>query len=186
MKVFDLSFLNLSLPYEKLYYVGGWSEKRKVAIVGTRSATLEYCKFTFNLAKQLALAGLNIVSGFAYGIDIYAHLGCLDSRVPGSITAILAVPLDKISPKEHTKYVKDILELDGFIGTVNKGDKEVFRNDFVLRNSVIAAISELVVFFESAKKNWAIHTVWFSLEYGKEVGVVPRAPWGVRNEGTKI
>ncbi|MCS6894406.1 MAG: DNA-protecting protein DprA, partial [Deltaproteobacteria bacterium] len=143
MKVLSLANLNLNLPYEQLYYVGQWSAKRKVAIVGTRSATLEYCKFTFNLAKQLALAGLNIVSGFAYGIDIYAHLGCLHSRVPESITAILAVPLDKISPKEHTKYVKDILQLHGFIGTVNRGDKEVYRNDFVLRNSVIAAISEL-------------------------------------------
>lgn len=184
MKIFELKELGLPVPYERLYYVGKLSTKRKVAIVGTRSATVEYCNFARKIGRELAMHGINVVSGFAFGIDIHAHLGCLDSKTEESVTVIMATPLDKVSPKDHQKYVPQIVAQNSFVGSVLACGREPTRQDFVLRNAVIAALSEIVIFVQGSIKSGAMHTVRFALDYGKEVFVVPGPPWDDNCSGT--
>src|ERR1700684_1749075 len=50
-----------------------------VAIVGTRRPTDYGRLMAFNLARELAGAGVGIVSGLAIGIDAAAHRGALDA-----------------------------------------------------------------------------------------------------------
>lgn len=66
-----------------LYCIGNLEllNGNNVAIVGSRMST-EYGKnISRIIAKQLADMNINIVSGLAVGIDKYAHLGALDSKI---------------------------------------------------------------------------------------------------------
>lgn len=66
-----------------LYYIGNVNllNEKNIAIVGSRMAS-EYGKnISRNIARQLTNMNFNIVSGLAVGIDKYAHLGALDSKV---------------------------------------------------------------------------------------------------------
>ena len=53
-----------------------------VAIVGARNASANGCAFARTLARELAQAGLVVVSGLARGIDTAAHEGALAAAGP--------------------------------------------------------------------------------------------------------
>lgn len=66
-----------------LYYIGDLKvlNGKNVAIVGSRTASEYGKKISRITAKQLSDMNFNIVSGLAIGIDKYAHLGALDSKI---------------------------------------------------------------------------------------------------------
>ncbi|HEX5447676.1 MAG TPA: DNA-processing protein DprA, partial [Candidatus Saccharimonadales bacterium] len=74
---------HLSSPPKQLYWSGrapnDWINKPKVAIVGSRKLTPYGKTITNRLAGQLSRAGVVIISGLAYGIDVTAHLAALDA-----------------------------------------------------------------------------------------------------------
>lgn len=74
---------------------------RRVAMVGTRAATSYGEHVAAELASELAVSGVSIVSGGAYGIDGAAHRGAIASQ-PGSTVAILAGGLDRPYPAGHS------------------------------------------------------------------------------------
>ncbi|MCS6893527.1 MAG: DNA-protecting protein DprA [Deltaproteobacteria bacterium] len=181
--VLDLTFLQVKLPVDRLRFLGRFSNKRKVAIVGTRQASKSYCDFAYKLGYHLSCHNLNIISGLAYGIDASAHSGCVASGIEESATAILATPLESIYPKENEGLAKRILDLKGFVGTINQ-NHPVRKSDFIARNAIIAALSELVIVVQGSLKSGALYTANFALEFGKEVMAVPGAPWDENCSGT--
>ena len=85
-----------------------------VAIVGSRNAS-EYGKnVARKISKELADKNINIVSGLALGIDKYAHLGALDSRL-GKTIAVLGTGVSdyEVYPFQNKKIFERILENDG-------------------------------------------------------------------------
>ncbi len=184
MRVLNLESFGFKLPYTKLYYEGTLPNKRFVGIVGTRQAGKQWCNFAASLGKAFAENGFCVVSGFASGIDISAHLGCLESGVPGSVLAILATPIDKVYPAEHQGIVNKVLNNGGVVATINPGNLTVHKSDFVLRNSVISAFSEVLFFIQGSTKSGAMHTVKYALDFGKEVYVCPGPPWDSNCTGT--
>src|SRR5262249_40239421 len=76
-----------------------------VAIVGARNASAAGLRFAERLARDLAGAGVAIVSGLARGIDAAAHRGSLAT---GTV-AVLAGGQDKIYPPEHASLAEAIL-----------------------------------------------------------------------------
>ncbi len=61
---------------------------RGVAVVGSRSVDEDGLRVTSELAHRLAEGGLNVVSGYAKGVDAAAHLGALEAG--GTTTMVLA------------------------------------------------------------------------------------------------
>ena len=57
-------------------------------------------------AKELAISGINIVSGMAKGIDAVAHKACIE--VGGKTIAVLGCGVDVIYPKENENFTSKL------------------------------------------------------------------------------
>ena len=101
-------------PPKIIYFAGKILPKEKCfAIVGTRRCTNYGKEVAFQFAKELAEAGLTVVSGFAPGIDTFAHKGALEAE--GRTIAVLGTGIDEksIYPKSNLKLAKEILKSGG-------------------------------------------------------------------------
>jgi DNA processing protein len=150
-----------------------------VAVVGSRNASAAGAKFAERIARELAEAGLVIVSGLARGIDAAAHRASLAN---GTI-AVLAGGHDHIYPPEHLDLVGSILAEGAALSEMPMGWEPRGR-DFPRRNRLISGLSVGVVIVEAARRSGSLITARMALEQGREVFAVPGSPLDPRAEGT--
>lgn len=146
-----------------------------IAIVGSRKAT-EYGKYTARkIAKELADRNINIVSGLALGIDKYAHLGALDSKI-GKTIAVLGTGVSdfEVYPYENKKVFERILKEGGTIVSEFCLGTKPNKYNFPLRNRIISGLSKKVIVVEASKKSGSLITADYALEQGKDIYAVPR------------
>ena len=90
-------------PPPQLYLRGSGEvsllELPAVAIVGARACSSYGRSVARSLARELAAAGLVVVSGMARGIDGEAHRGALDAS--GRTVAVLGCGVDRDYPAAH-------------------------------------------------------------------------------------
>ena len=144
--------------------------RRTVAIVGTRSPS-DYAKSVCSrLVQELQDMQPLIVSGLAYGIDIIAHKTSLEAQLP--TVAVLGHGLDRLYPAVHSKIAEAMMEQGGVLTEFMSGtmpDKE----NFPMRNRIIAGLSDAVVVVESGRKGGSIITAEFANDFHKDVFAVP-------------
>ncbi len=155
-----------------LYYKGSLDSglQGAIAIVGARKAQSYGIEMSFNIARQLAVRGLSVVSGMAKGIDAAAHKGCL---VGGEKTfAVLGSGIDVIYPREHAKLFSEISENGAVITEFPMGAQPLpYR--FPRRNRIIAGLSIATVVIQADIKSGSLITANKALEYGRDVMAVP-------------
>ena len=85
----------------RLYVLGDENllNEKSIAIVGCSEATWYGLKNAYKFAYELAKRGICIISGFARGIDTYAHKGAV--AVKGKTIAVLGCGLDIVYPSEN-------------------------------------------------------------------------------------
>ena len=122
------------------------------------------------LARELAAAGLVIVSGLARGIDGEAHRGALDA---GGVTiGVLGCGIDRDYPAAHRDLARRIA-VDGLIVSEYEAGVEPAPWRFPARNRIIAGLCAATVVVEARERSGALITADFALEDGREVMVVP-------------
>ena len=127
-----------------------------VALVGTRRASHWALTFARRLARELAEAGLWVVSGLARGIDREAHLGALEAG--GRTLGVLGSALDRVYPPENRPLAQRMDLLSEFpFGT---GPKPEF---FPRRNRLIAGLCRAVVVVEAPLDSGALITACHAL-----------------------
>jgi len=147
------------------------NDARFLSIVGTRKAT-DYgkgiCKkFIHELST---VSNLVIVSGLAYGIDIYAHKTALEAGIP--TIGVIAHGLDRIYPESHRSTAVRMLQQGGLVTEyISKTNPD--RQNFVQRNRIIAGLSDAVVVVESAAKGGALITADLANDYNRDVFAFP-------------
>ncbi|HQU96848.1 MAG TPA: DNA-processing protein DprA, partial [Saprospiraceae bacterium] len=146
---------------------------RTLGIVGTRTPSAAGIKWTNDLIETLQDTNIQIVSGFAYGIDITAHKACFKHHV--STVGVLAGGLDNIYPALHQKYVNDMIQNGAFI-TEEFSFTLPDRKRFPMRNRIIAALSDGVIVVESAEKGGSIITAEIAFSYNRSILAVPGRP----------
>lgn len=165
---------NIPSPPAKLYLSGQavcqWIDKPKVAIVGSRKFTSYGQVVAAKLAAELSRAGVVIISGLAFGIDVTAHQAALAAG--GQTVAVLGSGLDQISPRSHYNIAQQI-KRQGTIITEYPAGANTYAGNFVIRNRIISGLSDVVVVPEAALKSGSLHTARFALEQGKTVMAVP-------------
>ena len=158
------------------------SPMKCVAIVGTRHPTAYGLEVAGRLAKDLAFAGVSVVSGLARGIDGAAHVGALDAA--GKTWAVLGSGLDIVYPREHESLVKRILEGAGTIITEYPLGFPPRREHFPKRNRIIAALADGLVVVEAGEKSGALITAGLALDLGREIMAVPGSVFSDRSRGS--
>ncbi len=157
-----------------LYYKGNaeLNQRRFLSIVGTRNAT-EYGKsLCSKIIEDLAInqPDLTIISGLAYGIDVAAHKASLQYNVPN--IGVLGHGLDKIYPAGHASVAKKMIENGGLL-TEFISETNPDRQNFVMRNRIIAGMADAVLVVESASKGGALITAEIANSYNKDVFAFP-------------
>jgi len=143
---------------------------RSIAIVGTRNATSYGKNITEQLVADLAKYDVTIVSGLAYGIDIFAHRACLKHNVP--TIGVLAHGLNKLYPQEHKATAEKMLKNGGVLTEFTTTTKFAASN-FPARNRIVAGMTDAVVMVESAIKGGSLITADIANGYNREVFAIP-------------
>ena len=143
---------------------------KNIAVVGTRSPS-PYGKDNAMLsARYFAQNGINVVSGFAYGVDIEAHRAAVEAG--GTTTAVLGSGLGNLYPKLHAKYAKDIEKNGCFLSELPYNAKPD-RINFPSRNRLVAAMCSATLVVESKVKGGSLITAKLAFDYNKDVFVYP-------------
>lgn len=151
-----------------------------IALVGSRAATPYGLAMARQLARQLAAAGVTVVSGLARGVDSAAHLAALE--VGGRTIGVLGCGLDRVYPPEHRDLARDMERLGAIVSEFPMGVPPLAHH-FPLRNRIISGLTLAVVVVEAPEKSGALITASAALEQGRDVMVVPGPASGGRNRG---
>src|SRR5437763_5999817 len=148
----------------------------RVAIVGSRRCTRYGRDVAFDLGRDLAAAGVRVVSGLALGIDGAAHLGALAALAAGGgaapPVAVVGSGLDVIYPRAHARLWTQVAEAGLVLSEAPVGARpEPWR--FPARNRILAALADVVVVVESRAKGGSRHTVQAADTRGVPVMAVP-------------
>jgi DNA processing protein len=141
-----------------------------VAVVGSRRATPAGLIMSRRLSRELATAGVLVVSGLARGIDGAAHRGALDAS--GLTLAVLGNGPDVTYPREHRQLMTAVQASGGVVSEFPPGARPEPRH-FPLRNRIISGLSQAVVVVEASEKSGSLITARAALEQGRDVLAVP-------------
>ncbi|MCO6462396.1 MAG: DNA-processing protein DprA [Saprospiraceae bacterium] len=156
---------------------------RTIGIVGTRTPSQHGLRWTQDFIEQGIDSGMQIISGFAYGIDIAAHKACIKHHV--STVGVLAGGLNNIYPAIHGKYINE-LSANGVLLTEEFSFTLPDKKRFPMRNRIIAALSDGVIVVESAEKGGSMITAELAFNYNRTVMAVPGKPSDLISRGCNL
>lgn len=157
-----------------------------VAVVGTRNASPDGRTTAFEMGRDLADAGICVISGLALGIDGAAHAGALAAMATdagGSTVGIAASGPDVPYPRRHAGLWKEVTER-GAVVSENLPGRPAQAWRFPSRNRIIAGLASLVVVVESHRCGGSLITAEAAIDRGVEVRVVPGPVHSPASEGS--
>ncbi len=172
-----------------LYYAGDLSllKRPAVSIVGTRDVTADGAVRARKLSRELASAGVLIVSGLAKGVDTAAHTAAIEAG--GTTVAVIGTPLDKAYPVENIPLQELIYREYLLLSPFAPGER-VYKSNFPKRNRVMAAITDATVIVEASNSSGALHQAAECQRLGRWLFILrsvvdnPAVTWPQRFLGT--
>ncbi len=155
-----------------LYLLGELPDhnKKTVAIVGARNCSVYGAHMASLLGKELAMAGVQVVSGMAKGIDGIGQQAAINAG--GKSFAVLGSGVDVCYPSSNRGLYGQLMEKGGILSEYPVGSPP--RPDrFPPRNRIISGLSDVVVVVEAKQKSGTLITVDMALEQGREIYCVP-------------
>jgi DNA processing protein len=146
-----------------------------VTVVGARRASTYGREVARELSRDLATAGLIVISGLAFGIDACVHRGALES---GLTVAVLGCGPDLAYPAAHRSLWRRIGESGLVLSELPPG-VGAWRWTFPARNRIMAALSGMTVVVEGAQRSGSLITADLAADLGRDLGAVP-GPVGSR------
>lgn len=144
--------------------------KPAVSIVGARMCS-EYGRYMARqFGRGLALAGVQVISGMARGIDGIAQGAALEAG--GRSFGVFGCGVDICYPPENKVIYDALLKNGGAISEYPPGTEPVAKF-FPTRNRIISALSDVLLVVEARQKSGTQITVDTALEQGREVLAVP-------------
>ncbi|MDR0383124.1 MAG: DNA-processing protein DprA [Spirochaetaceae bacterium] len=167
-------------PPAVLFYRGALPpiERLAVAVVGTRKPCAAATRWAYDTARDLALAGVTVVSGLALGIDAMAHRGCVDASrldetgcAAAPALAVLGSSVDEVYPATNRSLARRIVAEGGALLSEYPPGTRPAKWNFPARNRIISGLCRYAVIVEAGKKSGALITAAFVLEQGRDLYV---------------
>ena len=141
-----------------------------VAIVGARRPTYAGREAARRLSRDLAQAGVGVVSGLALGVDAAAHEGALEGG--GDTVAVLGSGLSNVYPARNRGLAERIAE-HGVVVSEFTPHTRPARHHFPHRNRIISGLSLGVAVVEAASRSGSLITARLAGEQGRDVFAMP-------------
>jgi len=151
-----------------------------IAVVGSRNASIVGLQAAAYLGRELARAGLVVVSGLARGVDGAAHQGALDAG--GKTIAVLGSGIDILYPRQHAELGRSIAKTGALVTEFPPGTAPLSRH-FPLRNRIISGLSLATVVVEASERSGSLITARVALDQGRDVLAMPGNPLSGRYRG---
>jgi DNA processing protein len=149
----------------------------QLAMVGSRRASHAGLRAASTLASEAIVAGLQICSGLAQGIDGASHRGALAAG--GSTVAVVATGIDRIYPSRHRGLAAELLQSGCMVSEFPPG-MQPLKHNFPRRNRIISGLSLGVLVVEAAFPSGSLITARTALEQDREVFTLP---WSIFHTG---
>jgi DNA processing protein len=184
---------------------------RRVAVVGTRSATRYGLGVAAQLGAELSASGVVVVSGLALGIDGAAHEGAVaawhadrrtrDAAAPAEPAepaarpdaadwtgaappvAVVAGSVASPYPRQHAGLWRRVAQAGAVVSEAALGCADLAWR-FPMRNRIIAALADVVIVVECHAQGGSLHTVQAAASRGIPVGAVPGSVRSPASHGT--
>ena len=140
----------LNDPPALVYYRGVLPDDsgKVAALAGAEKASNEGIELTVEMGRQLAGAGVQVVTSLNPGIDSAAHIGAKAGA--GKSFSVLQSGLDKLHPEDNHPLAIDIIVGGGLLSEYPP-QQEYQRDNYRSSNRIIAALSQAVVVTELYK-----------------------------------
>lgn len=173
-------------PPEKLYVRGNMPPRnaRILAVVGSRNYTDYGKQATETLIAGLQGYNIAVISGLALGIDSIAHKTALRHNlytlaVPGS-----GIDDSVLYPAKHRGLAHDILKHGGGLLSEFEPTFQATTWSFPKRNRIMAGLAHATLVIEATEKSGSLITARLTVEYNRELLVVPGSIFSEATKGT--
>jgi len=146
------------------------NQTKIVSIVGTRNLTNYGTKLIHELIESLKNQDIQVISGLAYGVDILAHRLCVINKI--ETIGVLGHGLDRIYPFKHRATAIEMLEKGGLV-TEFMINTNPDRENFPMRNRIVAGMADATIVVESKIKGGSIITAELANDYSRDVFAFP-------------
>ena len=164
---------SIGTPPIVLFYYGDLSlinNSNKIAVIGARENSLYGQEMAIKLVSDFKRYNCVCVSGLALGIDGIAHQCALNNNT--KTIAVLGSGIDYCHPMSNIDIYNNIKE-KGLVISEYPNNIKPKPHNFLIRNRIIAAISDYICVIEANYKSGTMNTVAYGLEFGKEICCVP-------------
>ncbi len=169
-----------------LFYQGNadLNAEKTIAVIGTRKFTDYGQRLCEDLVADLkSQPGLLIMSGLAEGIDTIAHRNAVKAGIP--TVGVLGHGLDRIYPSVNKALSKEMIENGGLLSEYHAGT-EPNRENFPMRNRIVAGLSDVTIVVESNIKGGALITAYLASSYNRDVAAFPGRVYDTRSAGCNM
>ncbi|MBD5460545.1 MAG: DNA-protecting protein DprA [Lachnospiraceae bacterium] len=163
---------NIPDPPFALYVRGGVPEDNRpsAAVIGARRCSPYGRGVAEELGRELAAAGIQVVSGLALGVDGISQRAA--AQQGGPTFGVLGCGVDICYPPSHQTLYQALLRCGGVLSEYLPGTQP--RPElFPPRNRIISGLADAVVVVEARRQSGTLITVDMALEQGREIYCVP-------------
>jgi len=143
-------------------------DTRLVAIVGTRHPTPAGQRLAETAGRELARRGWTVVSGLAWGIDMAAHQGALES---GTSVAVLGAGLNSPQPPDKIEMAARLAAGGALLSELHPATAPGPAS-LVARNRIISGMSRAVIVIEAGEKSGSLYTARFAFRQKRAIFAV--------------
>jgi len=141
-----------------------------IGIVGSRKCSERGRELAKRFGRELAEAGVPVISGMALGIDGAAHTGALEAR--GPTVAVLGCGVDVVYPPRHNELYEQLCREALVLSEYLPGTAPL-KEHFPQRNRIIAGLARGTLVVEAPMGSGALITARLAIDQGREVFALP-------------
>lgn len=157
---------------EMLFAMGRKEHLRKfrIGIVGTRKPDEYAVRTVKEIVRRYKNRDVATVSGFAEGIDSLVHETSLDNQVP--TIAVLPGGFAENYPASNEK-LRERTRRDGLLLSEYSPYIKPLKLNFIQRNHIIAAMSDVIIITQGAMKSGTLSTLSQALKLKRQIFALP-------------